>query len=107
MRKFPGLLPVQAAASQVAQRAVHIPLDVFDVCTFKYLLELGIDAVADFPAADIEHVLLPCLSRLPAGDLNCPVGMLTVELAVGGNHFRFEPYSELEPQLVHFIDKAG
>ena len=106
MQKFPHPVLGQDGASDVAQRAVHVPLDVFDVRAFKDLLDLGVHAVAYLLAAYVQNVLLPRLARLPVRDLDRPVGMRTVQVAVRRNHLRLEPDSKLEAQPVHFVHEA-
>ena len=53
----------------------------------------------------IENILRTALSEFTSLYLNCPVGMSLVKVAVGRDHFRLEPDSELHSELVYLVNE--
>ena len=84
----------------MVQIAVHVPFDIAD----GMIAQDGINALeqifGNFGPRDVENILVAERDVINALDLHRPIGMGAIQIAVGIDHFGFEPDA-------HFHAEAG
>ena len=88
----------QGGGPDIGETAVHIPLDICNVRAVKYRPHLFIDIVPDILAGEIQHQLAAPSGGEAARNMQYPVRMGAVEIAVLVDHFRLHPDAEFHPQ---------
>ena len=96
----------QSAAVDFCQVTVHVPFDVIDRHLIQNSAHLVEDRIPDFFAAEIENQLVTAQRPLAPRNLQRPIRMRREQFAHFGNHFRFEPETELHPLPVRIIGDA-
>lgn len=88
--------------------AIVIPLEVGDGVLGQQRIEALEQIIPHLCAGHIEHELAPhrCPLR-PTFDVQAPVGVLTVEVAVGRDHFWLHPQAEIHAERVDALDQRG
>ena len=84
--------------------AVHVPLDVADAVFVHDGCDPFGQIIEHVAACQIERQLMARCDWFSAFCLQHPVGMRAVKVAVGIDHFRFEPQAEFHAQ---FADAVG
>ena len=92
--------------SDLAELAVHVPLDILDIRRGQYLVHLLVDVVAHVFSGEVYDKLRTAGGARSAGDMYAPVGVRLVQLAVRRDHLRLEPDAEFQPQLVHLVHQV-
>ena len=87
--------------------AVHIPFDVLDVCGMQNAGDCFKEIIDDLLAGHVENHLGASDGAGSVRNGEDPVGMRFVEFADFGDHFRFEPETELHAESVDFLDELG
>ena len=82
---------------------VHIPFDIFDIGTVEDRRHAFVQIIPDIFSSHIQDQLVTASVRLSSRDLDRPVRMCTVEVAVLGDTFRLKPETELH---THGIDSV-
>ena len=90
----------QRRAVHVGQRAVHIPLDIGDRAGIQQRRQLPPDALAHIGAGEIERILVAQRQRFAPRDLQRPVRVGAVEVAVRVDGFRLHPEAERKAKVV-------
>src|ERR1019366_5538950 len=86
--------------------AVHVPLEVAHVVFGGELVEEAEDVLLDVVARQVEDHLGAQFGARAAGEVDHPIGMGAVEIAVGVDHLRLHPESEIHFEGVDVIDEA-
>ena len=68
-------------------------------------IELAEDVVERFVIAEIEYQLMARQHRFVAVGRQRPFWVCSIQVAVGVDHFWFDPDSELHPQSGHVVDQ--
>ena len=89
-----------------AEGAVHIPLEIADIVLGGELIEEAEDIFLDVVAGDIEDHLRAQFAARAAGEIDHPIGMGAVQIAIGVDHFGLNPESEIHFEVVDAINQG-
>src|SRR5699024_10985813 len=89
----------------IRKAPVHIPFDIFYISLVQNRADLVKNMIPDLFSREIKHKLVSASDRIPFWNLKCPVRMCPVQIAVFGNHLRFNPESELQSQIMNPVDQ--
>ena len=101
---LPGRIPSCAVA--FADGTVHVPFDIVDGSLLNNGMHPLIKIIHHLGLRHIKHHLMPSQGRIPLRRGQCPVGIPSVEIAVGVYHFRLKPEAELKSHIVDLVRKA-
>src|SRR5665213_2114113 len=85
--------------------AVVVPFEKRNVVLIEKLIEEAVDVGAHVGAGKIEHQLIAPFGARTAGEVQYPIGMLAVKIAVGVDHLRLNPQAEIHAERVNFVDE--
>ena len=85
--------------------AVVVPFQVFDGVSGQQRRDLAEQVIRRLGPGDVQHQLVACTQQRPAGQLQRPIRMSTVELAVGVDHLGLDPQAEAHAQAVDMMDQ--
>ena len=90
-------------AVQIADTAVHIPFHIFNLRFSKDCLKSLHQVISDVRSRHIQNQLIAAVVRHASRNLQRPVRMLPVQIAVLRYHLRLKPESELHTHLMNFL----
>ena len=95
--------PVRIAG--MVQIAVHVPFDIAD----GMIAQDGINALeqifGNFGPRDVENILVAERDVINALDPHRPIGMGAIQIAVGIDHFGFEPDAHFHAEAGNMVDE--
>ncbi len=100
----------RGASGGVAARdvhPVHVPFEEGDVVIAQQVIEPIMDRGERVGSGQVEHELVASEHRFVSGSLEHPIGVGAVEVAVGADHLRFDPQSELHAETADVGDQRG
>ena len=95
-----GSLVISRGRIDVRDTAVVIPFDIFNIGLVQYIADLFKNTVHYFFSGKVQDQLASADQRLAAGDDHGPVRMLSVQMTVFADHFRFDPDAEHHAEIV-------
>ena len=95
----------QAIRARLADAAVAVPLDIGDVGAGKHPAQAVDQVILHLGAGQVQTELVPPLAALAPVDVDAPIGVAAVELAVRRHHLRLHPQPKLQPQGVDLPGK--
>ena len=95
-----------AVRENVRHLAVVVPFNVFDVAVSENVGHCVDNIFNNLRVCKVKHKLISALRRLVNIGLYCPVGVRSVKIRVGRDHFRLYPETELETHFINFFGKA-
>src|SRR5258707_5560654 len=97
--------------SRFSEIAVVVPLQEGDVILDNEFIEPMKHVLTHIVTRQVEHKLVPRFSPGTAFKVHCPVRMFSIEIAVGVNHFGFNPDSKIHSQVLnvpnHWAEAMG
>ena len=75
--------------------AIHIPLDEGNVGLSQKPINVADDVVLNVGAGHIQNELIARWGSLSRGEMDHPIGMGAIQIAVRVDHFRFNPQPEI------------
>ena len=88
----------------IGNAPVHIPFYILHIALIQYTTNLFKYMIPYFCPGKIKYKLISGMYRLPARYPHDPVRMGAVQIAVFGNHLRFNPDPELHTQTVNALN---
>lgn len=85
---------------------VHVPFHIGNGNPGKNAAERFDDILADILARKVQDQLVPGQRPPSPFDMQTPIGVLFVQLAFRGYHFRFHPKPEFQTEIVHPFGQA-
>src|SRR5262249_50971677 len=85
---------------RLAEIAVHIPLDEFDMLLRKQSIERRKHPFSHIFACEIQHKLIAPLCSRAVAKMVHPIGMRAIELTIRIHHLRLDPQAKTHPQRV-------
>src|SRR5882762_2975129 len=87
--------------SRFSEIAVVVPLQEGDVILGNEFIEPMKHVITHIVTPQVEHKLVSRFGPRTAFKVHRPVGMFSIEIAVGIDHFRFDPDSKIHPQVLN------
>ena len=102
------LLPMggQKGRAVVSQVAVHIPLDIGNIIFRQNGSDLFVDIVHDLGPRHIQHQLPAAFDGCKVITVDGPVGMGSIQVAIGADHLRLHPDAEIHAVFVAGINNG-
>ena len=89
------------SAVYIIHTAVHIPFYIGNVCTGKSVVDEFLHIFPYFFSGEIQNQLVTAAIGLSSRNLEHPVGMCPVKIAVLGNHLRLQPDTKFQAKGIH------
>jgi len=88
----------------LAHIPIHVPFDVGDVIVGQQPVDPVDDVLLYLRFRHVQNELVAALRARARREMDDPVRMLAVELAVRVDHLRLDPESEVHAELIHTLD---
>ena len=91
--------------ARFGERAVHVPFEVADVVLARELIEHAEDVLLHVAAGQVEDHLVAQLAARTVGEMDHPIGMRAIEVAIGVHHLGLDPKAEVHAEPVDVFDQ--
>ena len=89
----------------IRKAAVHIPFHIVDFALIQHGTNLVVNGIPHFFSGKVQHQLISGTHRFPSRNLNRPVRMGTVQIAVLIYHFRLKPDAKFHAFPMYPVNK--
>ena len=107
MEDFPLLSCWPAGGSTFGNTAIHIPLNIGNICGAEDLVDGIMDIIHHLWTGEVQHILVTAMRLLTAWHMDNPIWMFLVDWGIFIYHFQLHPQAEFHAHVVNALGKTG